>query len=262
VAAEPGDQGAAGAGGGSHLIASQADRDQVLDALKAAFVQGRLTKDEFDQRVGQVLATYAELDALTADIPARPTEIRPPEPARESHNRKVIQRGTAAGAGDPGVAGELRDHAQWEAGAGLVPLRRPRQLAGEQQVGPVGHGPGHLVPRLVRQQRPHGHSGPVPGPELRDQHGQLRLLQQRDRELADHPAESAPTLTAAGTYWHQADVQIMSDATIVPILDQNFAVYSSARVRGIASNGQTYPTPIFAPNIGAPDITALWLAGS
>jgi hypothetical protein len=62
-------------------------------------VQGRLTKAEFDQRVGHVLATYAELDALTADLPAAPTQTRLPEPARESHNRKVIQRGTAAGAG-------------------------------------------------------------------------------------------------------------------------------------------------------------------
>jgi peptide/nickel transport system substrate-binding protein len=75
-------------------------------------------------------------------------------------------------------------------------------------------------------------------------------------------AEGAPSVSAAGNYWHQADMQIMSDAAIVPILDQNFAVYSSARVRGIASNGQTYQTAIFAPNIGAPDITALWLAGS
>ena len=57
-------------------------------------------------------------------------------------------------------------------------------------------------------------------------------------------------------------MQIMSDAAIVPIMSQNFAAYSSARIRGIASNGQTYPTAIFAPNIGAPDITALWLAGS
>jgi peptide/nickel transport system substrate-binding protein len=75
-------------------------------------------------------------------------------------------------------------------------------------------------------------------------------------------AEGAPSISAAGTYWHQADMQIMSDAAIVPILDQNFAVYSSARVRGVASNGQTYPTAIFAPNIGAPDITTLWLARS
>jgi peptide/nickel transport system substrate-binding protein len=75
-------------------------------------------------------------------------------------------------------------------------------------------------------------------------------------------AENAPSLTAAGNYWHQADMQIMSDAVIVPIMSQDIAVYSSSRVRGIASNGQTYPTAIFAPNIGAPDITALWLAGS
>jgi Domain of unknown function (DUF1707) len=99
VVVEPGDEIAAGEGGGSRLIASQADRKRVLDALKTAFVQGRLTKDEFDQRVGQVLATYAELDALTADIPVGPTPTQPSAPARESHNRKVIQRGTAVGAG-------------------------------------------------------------------------------------------------------------------------------------------------------------------
>jgi peptide/nickel transport system substrate-binding protein len=75
-------------------------------------------------------------------------------------------------------------------------------------------------------------------------------------------AENAPSLSAAGAYWHQADEQIMSDAAIVPIMSQDTAVYSSARIRGIASNGQTYPTAIFEPYIGAPDITALWIAGS
>ena len=54
---------AAGADDGSNLLASHVDREQVLDVLKDAFVQGRLAKDEFDLRVGQVLATYAELDA-------------------------------------------------------------------------------------------------------------------------------------------------------------------------------------------------------
>ena len=66
---QPGDEIAARASGGSRLIGSQADREQVLDTLKAAFAQGRLAKDEFDQRVGQMLAAYAELDALTTDIP-------------------------------------------------------------------------------------------------------------------------------------------------------------------------------------------------
>ena len=43
------------------LRTSHADRDQAINVLKAAFVQGRLTKPEFDLRVGQVLAsrTYA-----------------------------------------------------------------------------------------------------------------------------------------------------------------------------------------------------------
>jgi Domain of unknown function (DUF1707) len=44
----------------------------VIDVLKATFVHGRLTMDEFDARVGQTFAsrTYAELAALTADIRA------------------------------------------------------------------------------------------------------------------------------------------------------------------------------------------------
>ncbi len=75
-------------------------------------------------------------------------------------------------------------------------------------------------------------------------------------------AEAASSLTDAGNLWHQADMQIMSDAAIAPIMAQGFPDYSSKRVRGIGSNGQTYQTAIFAPNIGAPDITALWLAGS
>src|ERR1700722_8413327 len=73
-------------------------------------------------------------------------------------------------------------------------------------------------------------------------------------------AEGATSLSAAGSFWHQADMQIMSDAALLPVMNQNLPAYSSSRVRGIASNGQTYPTAIFEPNIGAPDITALWLA--
>jgi hypothetical protein len=58
---------AAGRGG---FRASHADRDQVVGLLKAAFVQGRLTKDELDERLGHALAaqTYGDLAALTADL--------------------------------------------------------------------------------------------------------------------------------------------------------------------------------------------------
>ena len=71
--------------GRGRLRASHADREQVVDVLKAAFVQDRLTKDEFDSGVGQAFAsrTYAELAAVTADIPAWPAIAPPPrEPAR------------------------------------------------------------------------------------------------------------------------------------------------------------------------------------
>ena len=53
------------------LRAARADRERVIDLLKAAFVQGRLARDEFDERVGQVLVsrTYGELAVVTADLP-------------------------------------------------------------------------------------------------------------------------------------------------------------------------------------------------
>jgi len=58
--------------GRGHLRAAQADREQAITVLKAAYAQGRLTKDELELRAGQAFAskTYAELAALTADIPA------------------------------------------------------------------------------------------------------------------------------------------------------------------------------------------------
>lgn len=72
-------------GAHGHLRASDADREQVVDILKAAFVQGRLNIDELGLRAGQALAsrTYAELSATIADIPAPPLAApRPPNPAR------------------------------------------------------------------------------------------------------------------------------------------------------------------------------------
>lgn len=65
------------------LRASHADREQALEVLKAAFVQGRLTKDELDTRVGQAFAsqTYAELAAVTGDIPCGLIPAQAAEPA-------------------------------------------------------------------------------------------------------------------------------------------------------------------------------------
>jgi Domain of unknown function (DUF1707) len=69
VMARLGHELAARAGGGGHLRASHADREQVIHTLKAAFVQGMLAKDDFDLRVNQMFAsrTCAELAAVVAD---------------------------------------------------------------------------------------------------------------------------------------------------------------------------------------------------
>lgn len=88
----PGDEMAAGAGGHSHLRTSHADREQVIGMFKAAFVQGRLPKDEFDLRVGQALAsqTYADLAAVTADILGGLTRAQSPAPARKSASKEAV----------------------------------------------------------------------------------------------------------------------------------------------------------------------------
>ena len=80
--AGPGDEVVAGAGGRGRLRASHADREQVIEVLKAAFVQGRLDRDEFDLRVGRALAsrTHADLATLTADLPGRPARAQPRSP--------------------------------------------------------------------------------------------------------------------------------------------------------------------------------------
>jgi len=81
----PGDEMATAEGRGD-LRASRADREQVVDLLKAAFVEDRLTREELDVRVGKALAslTYADLAAVTADIPAELIAGQPPrQPARD-----------------------------------------------------------------------------------------------------------------------------------------------------------------------------------
>ena len=109
VMASPGDETAAGAESHTRLRASAADREQVIEVLKVAFAQDRITKDELDQRIGKVLAsrTYDDLDVLTGDIPAGLTRAQPAEPARGSDDgKKLIRRASAALGGTVFVTAE------------------------------------------------------------------------------------------------------------------------------------------------------------
>ncbi len=62
------------AGSGGELRASHQDRDRVVEVLRVAAGDGRLTAEELDERLEAALTarTYADLAVLTRDLPARP----------------------------------------------------------------------------------------------------------------------------------------------------------------------------------------------
>jgi hypothetical protein len=58
----------------AELRASHADRDRVVELLRVAAGDGRLTAEELDERLEAALTarTYSELAVLTTDLPAAP----------------------------------------------------------------------------------------------------------------------------------------------------------------------------------------------
>jgi uncharacterized membrane protein len=80
---EPGSEMAAGAGDDELLPVY---RHQVTSTLKAALAQGRLTEDEYDERVSQASASRSrgELAALITDLPVgRMNALARPPTARD-----------------------------------------------------------------------------------------------------------------------------------------------------------------------------------
>ena len=72
------------------MRAGDEDRDQTISRLREAFAEGRLTNEEFDQRMAQAngAKTYGELAELVKDLPdeapraAVPAPV-PPAPATD-----------------------------------------------------------------------------------------------------------------------------------------------------------------------------------
>jgi hypothetical protein len=159
------EDGTAGALG--QLRTSHADRAQAIDVLKAAFVQGRLTKDEFDSRVGQVLAsrTFADLDALTSDIPDGVTSAQPPAERAPAPGR-VLSFKTAARVGAVGAVPSVASSAAVLAQSSGVPA-----VAGVLLVGLTGLVVAGLLAALlmllswvVRRSQREAAQGPPSGP--------------------------------------------------------------------------------------------------
>ncbi len=76
------------------MLASDADRDRVVQALKDAYVLGRLTHDELDQRLAAALQarTTEEARAILADLQPRPLAPPPPIPVPQA---ALVQQGLA-----------------------------------------------------------------------------------------------------------------------------------------------------------------------
>lgn len=82
------------------MRACDADRERVVDLLKTAFIEGRLTADELGERVGSALVarTHADLARVTADIPARDAAPLPreTEPAQVRHRPGPVAKASVA----------------------------------------------------------------------------------------------------------------------------------------------------------------------
>src|ERR1039457_2509267 len=87
---------------GEELRASHADRDQVVEVLRVAAGDGRLSAEELDDRLECALPArpYAELAALTADLPATPGAfVVPPGAGAVSATPKDLVRIHVRGSG-------------------------------------------------------------------------------------------------------------------------------------------------------------------
>ena len=186
---DPGEVQAAAAGGHGRLRASRADRERVIELLKVAFVQGRLTQDELDTRVGQAFAsrTYADLADLTGDIPAGPAGAEPAgTPARtlaKAAHRSAICLlvafalvGVAALTGSevlvamaifPGIAAIIA--ASGFLGYGVVDAWQERRSRGQlpppRRDGRIPKAAGPAAPAVIRLRPEHAPARPAPACE-------------------------------------------------------------------------------------------------
>jgi hypothetical protein len=99
-AGPPGSSGVpAGPVGRGELRASHTDRDAVVELLRVAAGDGRLTAEELDERLELALTarTYSELAALTTDLPAAPGGGPIAAPGAAPEPRELIRMKVTSG---------------------------------------------------------------------------------------------------------------------------------------------------------------------
>jgi hypothetical protein len=85
----------------SSLRVADADREQVADELREHVVAGRLSSEEFEERLERVYraSTRGELDALKADLPMSPAALQRALQARKARLRRRLLQEGGGGAG-------------------------------------------------------------------------------------------------------------------------------------------------------------------
>jgi hypothetical protein len=78
------------------IRASDDDRQQVVDQLRAALEEGRLKMEEFTERVGLAFqaVTYGDLAKLHADLPAASPQAEPPPAPASAALPSVAAKGS------------------------------------------------------------------------------------------------------------------------------------------------------------------------
>jgi hypothetical protein len=97
------------------ILASDADREHSVVVLRDAVVEGRLTLEEFSERVGQVQSARTERDlaVLTADLPTRTSAAPATAPVRfNAMFSRLSRRG----------AWELPAHSRWRSWCGTIDI--------------------------------------------------------------------------------------------------------------------------------------------
>src|SRR5918997_3568967 len=115
---------------GGNLRASDTDRDQVATVLSSAYAEGRLSKDEHDERLEQLMGakTFDDLIPLTADLVVADRSAPAPTSsvqidtvhAAEEPDRHIAVFGGVTRKGDWRGGGEKESFAPfWGGGTGL-----------------------------------------------------------------------------------------------------------------------------------------------
>jgi hypothetical protein len=85
----------------STLRVADSDRERVSEELREHMMAGRLTQEEFEERLGQTYeaSTRADLDAVRADLPMGSAGVERARAERRSHLRRRLLQETGGSAG-------------------------------------------------------------------------------------------------------------------------------------------------------------------